>query len=197
MKIKILNARLSFPDLFEAVQYQGQGPHNFGASFLGSDTDGAKVVLEDGTALPFKTGLDRAIEAVAKDAWGAKAGAHLQAVRGNAQKCCLVDGNTKAYDGYADKWALSAKRAQDKGRPLVIDQQKNPLVAADGKPYAGCYVNATVEIWAQDNSYGKGIRATLVGVQFVRDGDAFGGGSAPSADDFDEIADGASAGALV
>jgi hypothetical protein len=198
MKIKIKLARLSFPDLFEATQYQGQGPFNFGASFLGSDDDGAKVSLDEGkTWLPFKTGLEKALEEVARAQWAAKAGAHLAGIKGNSQKCCFVDGNTKAYDGYADKWALSAKRPQDKGRPLVIDEAKNPLVAADGKPYAGCYVNATVELWAQDNSYGKGIRATLVAVQFAKAGDAFGGGAAPSADDFDEISEGAGADALV
>lgn len=197
MKVKIRNARLSFPDLYEATQYQGQGPFNFGATFLGANDDGAQVSLDEGkTWQPFKAGMDKALDQVARDAWGAKAPAHLQAIKGNSQKCCFVDGNTKAYDGYADKWALSAKREQSKGRPLVIDQNKQPLVAADGKPYAGCYVNATVEVWAQDNSFGKGLRATLVGVQFARDGDAFGGGAAPSPDDFDEITDGVDAGAL-
>ena len=50
-----------------------------------------------------------------------------------------------------------------------------------------------VEFWAQDNKTGKGLRATLLGVQRVRDGDAFGGGAAPSADDIGEIAEGADA----
>jgi hypothetical protein len=75
----------------------------------------------------------------------------------------------------------------------VLDGLKNPLVAADGKPYAGCYVNTTVEFWAQDNSYGKGIRCTLLGVQFLRDGDAFSAGSVATPDDFEALAEGAGA----
>lgn len=183
MKLKIYG-RLSFPDLFEAVQYQGTGPHNFRASFLIDP------------ASQYKAAIDGAIQAVAKDKWGAKAGAILPTLVGNSQKCCFVDGATKAYDGYAGNWALTATRPLEKGRPLILDQQKQPLVAADGKPYAGCYVNASVEFWAQDNSYGKGIRCTLLGVQFARDGDAFSAGSVANPDDFEDIAAGADAGAL-
>lgn len=184
VKVKMQNVRLSFPDLWEAVQYQGQGPFNYRASFL---------FAKDSQA--FKA-INAAIEQAAKDAWGAKASALLAQIRGNSQKCCLVDGNTKAYDGYADNWVLAATRKQEDGRPLVLDGQKAPLVAADGKPYAGCYVNANVEVWAQDNSYGKAIRASLLGVQFAADGDAFGGGTKPSADDFDDLEEGAGADAL-
>jgi hypothetical protein len=80
----------------------------------------------------------------------------------------------------------------------VIDRDKSPLTAEDGKPYSGCYVNCSLELWAQDNSYGKRINAQLGGVQFFKDGDAFsGGGSAADADDFDEITEGADAESLV
>ena len=71
-----------------------------------------------------------------------------------------------------------------------------PLTAADGRPYAGCYVIANVELWAQDNNYGKRINASLRGVQFLRDGDAFSGGGAASEDEFDEV-EGSDAGDLV
>ena len=33
-------------------------------------------------------------------------------------------------------------------RPLVVDVDKSPLTAQDGKPYSGCYVNASLELWA-------------------------------------------------
>jgi len=73
----------------------------------------------------------------------------------------------------------------------VVDRDRTPLVAADGKPYAGCYVTAIVELWPQDNQYGRRINATLSGVQFERDGDAFGGSAPASADDFDDLSSGA------
>lgn len=38
-----------------------------------------------------------------------------------------------------------------------------------------------VEFWAQDNNYGKRVNATLLGVQFVRDGAAFAGGTTGAA----------------
>ncbi len=60
-------------------------------------------------------------------------------------------------------------------------------MAADGKPYSGCYVNGIVDIWAQDNGFGRRLNATLKGVQFVKDGDAFSGGTAVSADAFDDL----------
>ena len=34
MKVFITNARLSFPDLFEAVQFDGKGPFNYGCQLL-------------------------------------------------------------------------------------------------------------------------------------------------------------------
>jgi hypothetical protein len=87
--------------------------------------------------------------------------------------------------------------SRNKTRPLVIDRDKSPLTAQDGRPYAGCFVHASIELWAQDNAYGKRINASLRGVQFFKDGDAFAGGGAASDDEFDDIAEGATADDLV
>lgn len=175
MKIKLQNVRLSFPDLFEAGEYEGK--RKYGASFL----------IDPGSANE-KT-VRAALGSVAKEAFKDKGAAILKAaIAGGNQKCCFWDGNTKAYDGYEGMLVLTAKRDEDKGRPLVIDQAKNPLAAADGKPYAGCFVDGIVELWAQDNKYGKTVRATLLGVQFRADGDAFGSGSqVADVDDFDDL----------
>lgn len=179
--IRIENVRLSFPGLFEAVQFEGKGDFNYRASFLvepGSKAD--KQILA-------------AIDAAATDKWGAKAEVNLAKAKANPQRICYVDGALKSYDGYEGSWALSASRKLDKGRPGVYDKDKSPLSAGDGKPYAGCYVNAKIEFWAQDNQYGQAVRCTLIGVQFARDGDAFSAGSKPSDDDFDGIGEGAAA----
>ena len=86
------------------------------------------------------------------------------------------------------------RQAYNTVRPTVVDRDRSPLTAQDGKPYSGSYVNVIIDVWAQDNSYGKRINAQLQGVQFVRDGEAFsGGGTSADASDFDEIADGADA----
>ncbi len=68
-------------------------------------------------------------------------------------------------------------------RPVVCNRDRSPLTKADGKPYGGAYVNLKVDVWAQDNNYGKRINAKLLVVQFVADGEAFGGGAVGRAED--------------
>jgi len=64
------------------------------------------------------------------------------------------------------------------------------LTENDNRIYAGCYVNAIVVLWAQNNNYGKRINANLLGVQFVADGSPFGdGGTSAGVDDFDAFGD--------
>ena len=188
MKIKLNGVRIAFAKLFVA-QRIGSDPTskpNYGAAFVIPPKD--PVVKE----------LDAALVTLAKEKWKDKAATTLQLLIDQGRVCFLhrpkVNSSGEVYDGFEGMFHLNSSRGEDKGRPLVIDQTKSPLTQADGKPYSGCYVNATVELWAQDNSFGRRINATLLAVQFVRDGDAFTGGSAPSADDFDDIADGAQAG---
>lgn len=174
--IIIKNVRLAFPELREAVQYQGTGPFSYKATFLvtpGSDAD--KAIL-------------KAIEAAGKAKWGEKAGPIVaQAKAAGSGKFCYVDGNTKAYDGFAGNMALSAGRSKEDGAPKILDRDLSELPADSGRPYGGCYVNAKVQIWAQDNNFGKAIRATLVTVQFVKDGDSFGGAGPATADGMEAV----------
>ena len=184
MKVKV-KARLSFPALFEAEQYQGTGDFNYSAQFLveeGSEAD--KSVRE-------------AIKQVATEKWKEKATGVLKGLHNNKQLCCYYEGDIVGRDGYEGMMVLTAKRKEGDGRPDIRDRDASPLTEKDGKPYAGCYVNAVVELWAQDNNYGKRVNASLSGVQFFRDGDAFAGGGAASEDEFDDIAEGATAGDLV
>jgi len=177
MKIKLTNVRLSFPGLFKAEAFKPGDDPKFKATFL----------IEKGSAN--HQAVEKAIAEEAKIKWGVKGEKTISNIRNNPNKFCYQDGDTKSYDGYEGMMALSAKSGT---RPLVIDGQRNPLSEADGKPYAGCYVNASVELFTYDNS-GAGVSASLAGVQFVRDGDAFGGGKAASVDEFDELEAGADA----
>lgn len=183
MKVKLANVRLAFPALFEAKTVNGEGAPAYGASFLIELTD-----------KPNLAAINKAIDAVALEKWGPKATAHLALMR-KTDKVALHDGDLKAqYAGFAGMMFVSSRSA---ARQLVLDKDKTPLTAQDGKPYGGCYVNATVELWAQDNKYGKRVNAQLLGVQFFADGDSFGGGAVGSADDFDDLAVGAEEDALV
>lgn len=180
--IKLNNVRLAFPQLWQAKTVNGEGEPAFSAVLLLKADDPQIKVLE------------AAFTELAKERWGAKAEAMLKTIK-SKDGFCLHDGDLKeAYDGFAGHMYVSAR---NKVRPLVINADKSPLVEQDGKPYAGCYVNASIDLWAQDNNYGKRINASLRGVQFVRDGEAFAGGGAASEDEFDDIATGADAEGLV
>ena len=176
MKLKITSARLAFPQLFEAKTVNGEGKPAFSASLLLDPAD------------PQVKTIHQAIDAVAKEKWGPKADALLKQMRAG-DKVCLHDGDLKSsYDGFAGNLYVSAR---SQTRPLVLDADKTPLTEADGKPYSGCYVNAVVELWPQDNNYGKRINARLTGVQFLKDGEAFAGGGSASEDDFEVVGDAA------
>lgn len=182
MKIKLDNVRLAFPALFEAETVNGEGDPAFSAALL----------MEPGH--PAEAQLRAGFEQIGKEKWGAK-WPDIKKVMEKADKWCLHDGDLKSqYAGFEGNLYVSAR---SKTRPLVIDRDRSPLTAADGKPYAGCYVNASIELWAQDNNYGKRINATLRGVQFYKDGDAFAGGAPADADEFDDIAEGTTADDLV
>ena len=182
MKIKLQNVRAAFLKVFTAEAVNGGDKPVFGSSFLIDPKDPQIKMIES------------AMAQVAKDKWGAKADAILTEMKVGG-KLCLKDGNSKAsYDGFANMMFISATTAT---RPLALNRDRSHLTEADGVLYSGCYVNATVELWAQDNQYGKRINAQLGGVQFFKDGDAFGGGgSAADENDFDAV-DGADADDLV
>lgn len=171
MKITLKNVRLSFPDIFTAKAFEeGQTP-KYKATFL----------FEKGSATHKE--VDAAIIALAKEKWGPKADALLKSIRGNPNKFCLQDGDNKSYDGYEGMMYIGAS---NKGRPTVIDRDRTPLTQDDARPYAGCYVNAIIELFTYDNT-GKGIAASLSGIQFVKDGEAFSGGRPAAADDFEDL----------
>lgn len=181
-KVKLSNVRLSFPELWEARQFQaGVGKARYDSTFL----------VEKGSAND--KAVRAAISEAATETWGAKATAQLKALSGDSGKFCYQNGDLKEYDGYEGHMALSSHRNADQGPPAIVDRMKNKLTINDGKPYAGCYVNASVDIWVQQGKY-PGVRCTLVGVQFVADGDAFAGAAATD-DAFDDLGDDSTEGA--
>lgn len=182
MKVKLQNVRCAFLKIWNAEFVNGGDVATFGSSFLLDPSDPQVKMVKD------------AMMAVAKEKWGAKAGAVYKEMEAGG-KLALKNGDSKAsYEGFEGMMFISST---SKTRPLALNKDKSPLVEADGVLYSGCYVNVSLELWAQDNSWGKRINAQLGGVQFFADGDAFsGGGSAADEDDFD-VVDGADADNLV
>lgn len=176
MIVKLSNVRLAFPQIFEAKPFQGAGHPSFTAMLLIDPVKQAALIDE----------VKKTMIAVAKEKWAGKADSVFASLKGT-DKVCLRSGDTKSdYSGFEGMMFLSTR---SQNRPLVIDRDKSPLTAADGRPYGGSYVNASIEIWAQDNGFGKRINASLRGLQFYKDGDAFAAGAPADESEFDAVND--------
>lgn len=180
MDLMIKNVRLSFPKLDEPQEFPGAKIKRYSASVLiekGSEQD--KQVWD-------------AIRHEAREKWGKKWEAILESVKANSNKFCYRDGDLTEYDGYENHMVLASHRKEADGRPGVFDADRSPLAANCGKPYAGCYVNIKVSIYAQTGEY-QGIRAGLTAVQFAKDGDSFGGAKRSDGSEFDDVSAGSDA----
>jgi hypothetical protein len=164
-RITLKNVRLSFPSLWKRAVFDGNEGKYEATLLLDKESQADQIEM-------IRAEIKRMV-----DGSGVKV-AH--------DKFCLKDGDHVEYDGYAG--CMSVKAAANK-RPTVIDRDKTPLMEEDGKPYAGCYVNAVIDIWIQNNGYGKRANANLYGIQFVKDGEAFGSGPVDVSDDFDDLDD--------
>lgn len=165
-KVRLNRVRLSFPNLFTPKVVgdadKGSTP-KFSASFLLDDEAHADTIefLHDlGESLAKGVGLKKL----------------------SVSKSFIKPGDEKAeIEGFEGCHFVTASNLR---RPLSIDQDKSAVTEADGKLYPGCYVNAVIQVWAQDNKWGKRVNASLEGVQFVEDGESLGGGTVADEDDF-------------
>ena len=166
-KIKLNNVRISFPSLFRKATFSGEET-KFEATFLLDKETQADKIAEIETAISDLTNNK------------------LKGAKLKADKICLKDGDDIDYVGYAGNMSIKASNAK---RPMVLDRDRTQLAEEDGRIYAGCYVNGVLELWAQNNQYGKRINANLLGVQFIKDGEPFADGVTASLDDFDHFDD--------
>ena len=178
MNIQLANVRLSYPAIWKPKAFAAASPGEqtsepkYQATALISKTTDPKSedfprVIVDGKPQPDAVkALQAAIQAVAEEKWG----------KGKVPKAmnpCLHDGSEKDdTDGYGDGVVFIG--ASSKNRVPVIDRDLTPLTEESGRPYAGCYVNISIKLWAQDNQYGKRVNAQLRAIQFVRKGEPFG-----------------------
>ena len=177
--IYLSNARLSFPKIVEAVgnkNFPDQGK-KFGADLIlpAESNDYARFMAE--------------IMSVATEKWKDKAGAVLQMCQNDRKLRCYGKGSEKinqtsmqVYDGYQGNVVYITSSADEGHAPKIIrpdgvtcsnDIEREQLAR---KMYGGCYVNAAVRPWIQDNKFGKAVRCQLIALQFSNDGEAFGEG---------------------
>lgn len=178
---KLTNVRLSFPDIFDAKAVQEGGEPKFGCSFLIDKEAGADqikalkaliVLLAVSKLFPkAEDGREKVVEMIKK----------------KKLKICLHEGSEKEYDGYTEEnMYLTASSSK---RPLIIDRDRSPLTKEDGRPYAGCFVNAKIRLWVQDNNFGKRVNAELKGIQFFKDGEPFGSDAPATPEDFEDLSE--------
>ena len=172
--IKLQKVRLSYPNLWEAREFEGNGKFKYSATgiFSGKHPAGAQIKA--------------AVIEAANAKWGAKGPATLKALQANGRVFAVRDGDNKDAEGYAGNYYITGSNSK---RPQVVDRDGvTPLASTDGKPYGGAWINMYVDIYGHESGSIKGIYTTLAGVQFHSDGEILesGGGAAVA---FDAIED--------
>ena len=181
-RVVLKNVRLAFPNLFEPRTDADTGRKSFGAALI-LPTDHPQIAE-----------IEAAMNAAGAAKWGDKWAITKKGLE-KQDRMALHDGDIKAkYDGYAGNMFINAN-SNENTPPTVVDQARNPLTKSSGKPYPGCYVNASIDFWAQKDhpKGGSRINAQLRGLQFYADGDSFSAGRPADADEFEDVSEGAGA----
>lgn len=183
-ELMLMRVGIGFPAVAEP-QAIGDGKPAYGGKLIIDPKENADIVRA----------LDKTIREVAIEKWKDKAEEILQFLEEDDKICFRrkpyrSKKTGKVFEGFEGMYSLSTRH--ETTVPTVVDMTGQEIFDKDAKRaliYSGCRVHAKVEIWAQDNQYGRRINATLTGVMFSAHGQRFGGGSGPaSAKDFAEFA---------
>lgn len=132
---------------------------------------------------PVVAAVVAAMKTAANGLWGTNGPAMYESLKAK-HMLCLKEGSVMkpGEEAYAGKLFIAGNA---KKRFTIVGPDKTPVQQGDQfAPYSGCYVNGIIQVWAQDNSWGKRINAQVMGVQFTRHGESLGGGRIASPDDF-------------
>ena len=177
-RILLKGVVLSFPAIAE--------PQAFGE---GEPAYGAKFAIKPGSEQ--HKALEAAILAEATEAWKDKAASVLKMLEEDGKvaftkKVYRSKKTGEAYQGFEGMHYLSTRNA--KTQPSVYDQYREPLETKgeiERQAHSGAIVEASVEVWVQDNKWGRRINCSLRGIKLTGAGENLGGGSSPaSADEF-------------
>ena len=177
-RIMLKNVVLAFPALAEPQSF-GEGEPAYGAKFPIKPNSEQQKAIEE------------AILAEAKEAWKDKADSVVKMLEEDGKvaftkKVYRSKKTGEPYQGFDGMHYLSTRNA--KTQPTVFNQYGEEVSGKgdiEAKAFSGAVVNASIEIWAQDNKWGRRVNCSLRGVMLTGEGENFGGGSSPaSADEF-------------
>lgn len=181
-RIMLKNVVLAFPALAEPQSF-GEGEPAYGAKFpIKPNSEQQKAI-------------EAAILAEAKEQWKDKADSVISMLAEDNKLCFTkkVYRSKKTgepYQGFDGAHYLSTRNA--KTQPTVFNQYGEEITGKgeiERQAFSGAVVNASIEVWAQDNKWGRRVNCSLRGVMLTGEGENFGGGSAPaSADEFAGLA---------
>lgn len=132
------------------------------------------------------------VQQMAQAKWGANAAGVLAMVnqdkrlRGFGRGEEKMNKEGKVYDGYAGNLYIGAGSSTQPqigdARGAIIDPANTMALLTEArKLYGGCWVNAVVKPWMQENKHGRAVRCDFVAIQFLEDGEAFGDGRVSAA----------------
>lgn len=172
IQVKLIGVRLSYPNLFEPKGFKGEETNlKYSASFIMDDEKDAKQIATVQAAID---------QLIAENKLG-KLPANMK---------CLRDGDEKDKAGFGPGTHYVA--SSNTRAPQVVDTNANgrsPIGKDDSRLYGGCYVNVVLNLWAQNNKWGKRINASLEAVQYARPGEPFGAAPVDADDAFGSIPD--------
>lgn len=200
-KMLMIEGVLSYPQqLWEAGQYDGAGAFYWSSTCILNPNipAQAKCIAE----------LEEAEKAEFRAVWekGKSPKPDFEkafAARSESERT-VRDGDLKGGEYEGCKYVAARATVGKQAKPVVLDRQARAVtadgmligpdgqptkMAAAGVPYAGAICVFQVELWAQYDGKYKRNNTTLMGVQFKKDGEAFGGGRPADMSKFQALAD--------
>ena len=130
--------------------------------------------------------LNLVIKDLADNTWGNKSKIMLDKIKADSKRKYLLNDTEISDDTLTDTYV--SIKAKNILKPRVVNRANQVIGLDDGVIYSGCYVTAKINIYAKASG-DFGIWASLEGVQFVKDGEPFGGSKIASENDFEELED--------
>ncbi len=165
--IKLNMVRLSYPSLFQVKVWEESKPGKYEATFiLNKDKHKKEIDI-------INSQIDTYFE-------------KLKWVRSKIKPdhICLKDGDLTDRDEYQNSYTI--KGTSINRFPIVNKDGVTPISEKDDIFYAGCYVNAYIDLWTYSKPT-NGIACNLKAIQFAADGEHFGGSKFDISGMFDSI----------